>query len=180
MGHGTRGTGVVTAIRDAVAGDFERISALNASEVQHTSAMGVARLTELHALACYHKVVSDGDIVSAFILAMSHEAHYDNDNFAWFAKRYPRFIYVDRIVVAAAARGRRLGSMLYDDLFRHARRNAIPHVACEYNIVPPNEASRSFHDRFGFEEQGTQWVANGSKRVSLQVADPHRSAGGRA
>jgi len=55
-------------------------------------------------------------------------------------------------------------------LFRYARDHAIPLVTCEYNIVPPNEPSRLFHDRFGFKEQGTQWLANGTKRVSLQAA----------
>ncbi|MGO9948056.1 MAG: GNAT family N-acetyltransferase [Steroidobacteraceae bacterium] len=76
----------------------------------------------------------------------------------------------DRIVVSSASRGQRLGSLLYEDMFRDARSKAIPLVTCEYNIVPPNEPSRLFHDKFGFKEQGTQWVANGTKRVSLQVA----------
>jgi hypothetical protein len=31
-----------------------------------------------------------------------------------------------------------------------------------------------FHEKFGFKEQGTQWVANGTKRVSLQVAETER------
>jgi predicted GNAT superfamily acetyltransferase len=73
--------------------------------------------------------------------------------------------------VSSASRCLRLGSLLYEDLFSHARSNAIPLVTCEYNIVPPNEPSRLFHDKFGFKEQGTQWVANGTKRVSLQVAE---------
>jgi uncharacterized protein len=158
-------------IRAAAPKDFETICALNLAEVQHTSPMDVARLVELSAIACYHKVASLGGIVSAFLLAMCSGAPYRNDNFEWFSKRYARFIYVDRIVVSSAARGRRLGSILYEDLFRHARSHAIPLVACEYNIVPPNEPSRVFHDKFGFKEQGTQWLANGTKQVSLQVAE---------
>ena len=67
-------------------------------------------------------------------------------------------------------RGLRLGTRLYEDLFAFARREGILHVTCEYNIVPPNEPSRVFHDKFGFHEQGTQWVAAGSKQVSLQMA----------
>jgi hypothetical protein len=47
-------------IRTAVPRDFETICALNLAEVQHTSAMDVARLVELHALSCYHKVASLG------------------------------------------------------------------------------------------------------------------------
>jgi predicted GNAT superfamily acetyltransferase len=158
-------------IRAAVPSDFETICALNLAEVQHTSAMDIARLAELNAISCYHKVVSVGGIVSAFLLAMCNASPYKNDNFEWFSKKYARFIYVDRIVVSSASRGQRLGSLLYEDVFHHARSNAIPLVTCEYNIVPPNEPSRLFHDKFGFKEQGTHWVANGTKRVSLQAAE---------
>jgi uncharacterized protein len=158
-------------IRAAAPTDFEAICALNLADVQHTSAMDVGRLTELNALSCYHVVASLGGIVSAFLLAMCDGSAYKNDNFEWFSKQYARFVYVDRVVVSSASRGLGLGSLLYEDMFRHARANAIPLVTCEYNIVPPNEPSRLFHEKFGFKERGTQWVANGTKRVSLQVAE---------
>jgi predicted GNAT superfamily acetyltransferase len=158
-------------IRPAVATDFETICALNLAEVQHTSAMDVRRLAQLNAISCYHKVACLGGIVSAFLLAMCNGCPYENDNFEWFSKKYARFIYVDRIVVSVTGRGMGLGSLLYEDLFRHGRSNAIPLVTCEYNLVPPNEPSRLFHDKFGFKERGTQWVANGTKRVSLQAAE---------
>ena len=158
-------------IRNAAPTDFEAICALNLAEVQHTSAMDVARLTELNAMSCYHKVASLEGVVSAFLLAICDGSPYMNENFEWFSKRYERFIYVDRIVVSGASRGLRLGSRLYEDVFGYARSKAIPLVACEYNILPPNEPSRLFHEKFGFKEQGTQWVANGTKRVSLQVAE---------
>ena len=157
-------------VRNAEPGDFEIICELNLAEVQHTSAMDRARLVELHDLSCYHKVASVDGHVCAFLLAMCDGAAYQNDNFAWFAKRYASFIYVDRIVVSSSERGLRLGSRLYEDLFSYARSKAVPLVTCEYNIVPPNEPSRLFHDKFGFTEQGTQWVAQGSKQVSLQTA----------
>ena len=167
-----RSTGKVSvvAIRDAAPGDFEAICALNLAEVQHTSPMDAARLGVLHQMAACHKVGTvDGHVV-AFLLAIRNGATYANDNFEWFARRFPRFLYVDRIVVAADARSLRLGTLLYEDLFRFARVNAIPLVTCEYNIFPPNEPSRRFHDRFGFREQGTQWVYNDTKQVSLQAA----------
>ena len=157
-------------IRDAAPGDFATLCALNDEAVQHTSPMDVARLATLHSLSCYHKVGCVDGGVAAFLLAMCSGAPYENDNFSWFARSFPRFIYIDRVVVSPAFRGLRLGSLLYEDLFRHARDNAIPLVTCEYNIVPPNEPSRVFHDKFGFHEQGTQWVAQGSKQVSLQMA----------
>ena len=159
------------AIRTAVPTDFGEICALNLAEVQHTSAMDETRLVELDAISCYHKVACLDGVVSAFVLAMCNGSPYKNDNFAWFSKRYARFVYVDRVVVSSGSRGQRLGSLLYEDLFRHARSNAIPLLACEYNLFPPNEPSRLFHDKFGFKEKGTQWVANGAKQVSLQIAE---------
>jgi len=158
-------------IRDAAPADFEVICALNLAEIQHTSAMDLQRVAELHALSCQHKVVVLNDRVSAFLLAIGSDAPYVNANYEWFASKYARFIYIDRVVVSAAARGLRLGSRLYEDVFRYARANAIPLVTCEYNVVPPNEPSRRFHDKFGFRERGTQWVAEGTKRVSLQAAE---------
>ena len=158
------------AIRDAAPPDYGAILALNDADVIFTSAMDRERLVLLDGLSCYHRVAcKDGQVV-AFLLAMQSGAPYENDNFAWFSARYPTFVYVDRIVVSSAARGLRLGSLLYDDLFAWARRECIGIVACEYNIVPPNEPSRLFHDRFGFMEQGTQWLVDGKKQVSLQVA----------
>jgi hypothetical protein len=159
-------------IRDATPGDFETICALNLAEIQFTSAMDVDRLATLDQISCYHKVGCVEGRVAAFLLAMCNGAPYENDNFEWFARRYTRFIYVDRVVVSSSFRGLSFGSFLYKDLFRYARDNSIPLVTCEYNIVPPNEPSRLFHDKFGFREQGTQWVSDGSKRVSLQAAVP--------
>ena len=46
--------------------------------------------------------------------------------------------------------------------------------ACEYNIQPPNPVSKRFHDKFGFKELDTQWVANGTKKVTLQAAEVQR------
>lgn len=158
------------SLRHANAGDFAAIVRLNDAEVQHTSAMDIERLAYLESISCYHKIASVDGAVAAFLLAMRHDAPYINDNFSWFAARYPAFVYVDRIVVAASHARHKLGSLLYTDLFAYARANHLPVITCEYNVDPPNEPSRRFHDKFGFEEVGTQWVSNRTKLVSLQVA----------
>jgi predicted GNAT superfamily acetyltransferase len=74
-------------------------------------------------------------------------------------------------VCATGAQSHRIGSLLYEDLFRFARQTSVPVITCEYNIKPPNEASRMFHDKFGFREQGKQWLAGASEQVSLQAAE---------
>ena len=47
----------------------------------------------------------DGDRLLGFVLAMAECIDYDSANYLWFSARYPRFRYVDRVVVAAAGRG---------------------------------------------------------------------------
>lgn len=159
-------------IRHAAPADFDAIVALNEAAVQHTSAMDVQRLRNLHALSAYHKVATVDGQVTAFLLAMRENAPYSNENYGFFAARYAVFLYVDRIVVDPSCAGLKLGTLLYRDLFDYARAQAVPVITCEYNIEPPNEPSRRFHDRFGFSEVGTQWLDGGRKRVSLQAATP--------
>jgi predicted GNAT superfamily acetyltransferase len=164
------------SIRDADARDFTAIVALNDAEVSHTSPMDEDRLAHLHALAYHHRVADIGGRVAAFLLAMQQGCGYRNDNFEWFSSRIDSFLYVDRIVVDARDRGSRLGTLLYEDLFDHARRIGVGAVVCEYNLVPPNEPSRRFHDAFGFHEAGRQWSPDGAKQVSMQVATVDRVA----
>jgi len=158
-------------IRDATEQDFARILVLNETEVQQTSAMDLPRLSYLAEMAAYHKVAIVDGVVAAFLMAFREGAAYQNTNFEWFAARFASFIYVDRIVVAAEFSGFGIGSLLYRDLFQVARAQGVPTVCCEYNIQPPNPASQAFHDKFGFKELGQQWVANGTKQVSLQAAE---------
>ena len=156
-------------LRDVVASDFDAVVALNANEVQHTSAMDVARLRALHALAWRHVAAEVDGQVAAFQLVMRDGAAYGNANFEWFAARYQNFAYVDRIVVGTNWQRLKLGSRLYDQLIDTAREARIGHVTCEYNVVPLNAASERFHGRFGFREVGRQWLEDGRKQVSMQL-----------
>ncbi len=156
--------------RDMLESDFDTVVQLNDVEVRQTSEMNRARLQQLVDLSSYHKAaVVDGRLV-AFLLAMSDDAHYINDNFNWFATRMTNFLYVDRIVVSTDFAGRKIGNALYADLFQTALNNGVEHIVCEYNVEPPNPVSKAFHDKWGFREVGTQWLLGGTKRVSLQVA----------
>src|SRR6185436_9536072 len=103
--------------------------------------------------------------VDAFLLAFDQDADYDSPNFLWFRTRYPRFVYVDRIVVARRARGRGHARRLYDDLFQHARRAGHQRIVCEVNREPPNPASDAFHAALGFSEVGGAAIHGGAKTV---------------
>jgi uncharacterized protein len=103
--------------------------------------------------------------VDAFLLAFDQDARYDNVNFEWFRARYPRFVYVDRIVVAASARGRGSARRLYRDLFERAVRARHDRIVCEVNSTPPNPASDAFHAALGFVEVGAATLYDGSRTV---------------
>jgi len=158
-------------IRDATPQDFAAILALNDAAVQFTSAMDAARLQQLHAQAAYHRVVEVDASVIAFLLALRERAAYDSPNYQWFQRSYSRFLYIDRIVVDAAARGGGLGIQLYEDLFAFAARTHATRVTCEFDVDPPNPASEKFHARFGFREVGRQRVGSSAKQVSLQLRE---------
>lgn len=158
------------AVRDADPADYPVVVRLNREEERHTSPMDLERLRYLDSIACCHRVATVDGEVAGFLLAMRERCGYVNRNFEWFAAHYPRFLYVDRIVVSGSCRRLGLGSLLYADLFQYARENRIDVLTCEYNLVPPNEPSRRFHAEAGFREVGTQWIADGGKQVSLQAA----------
>lgn len=157
-------------IRDAAAADFDAILALNEASVSQLSPLSPQRLAGLHAQAALHRVAEREGEVVGFLLAFREGTDYDSPNYRWFAQRYPLFLYVDRVVVAEAARGHGVGTLLYRDMFEFAAPSAAGLVTCEFDIDPPNPASEQFHARFGFREVGRQWVADGRKQVSLQVA----------
>ncbi|MDM0105565.1 GNAT family N-acetyltransferase [Variovorax sp. J22R24] len=156
-------------IRDATPADLPRILELNEAWVHFLAPLGRDRLERLHAEAAYHRVVECEGTVAAFLLAFTEGAAYDSPNYRWFAANCERFVYIDRIVVAADCRGRGIGELLYQDLFAFAARNRAVQVTCEFDVDPPNDASRRFHERFGFREIGTQRVGASEKLVSLQA-----------
>ena len=159
----------MTAIRDAQASDFAAILALNEESVHFLSPLSAGRLQALHRSAAYHKVIETGDGIAAFLLALREGAPYDSPNYLWFVGRYPRFLYIDRIVVAPAHRGAGFGAMLYDDIAAFAARTGTQWLTCEFDIQPPNPCSMRFHERMGFREVGTQMIGAGKKRVSLRA-----------
>ncbi len=157
-------------IRDATPADFPAILTLNHAFVTVLSPLDEARLAHLHAQAAQHRVIERGGEVLAFLLTLREAADYDSLNYRWFATRYPRFLYVDRIVVGASAQGLGAGRQLYREAYRHALGHALPVLVCEYDIAPPNPASARFHAGLGFREVGTQTLGAG-KQVSLQALE---------
>lgn len=157
-------------IRDARPADFPAILDLNEAFVAMLSPLDGERLARLHAHAALHRVIENEGRVEAFLLAFREGADYDSPNYRWFAQRYARFLYVDRVVVAGSMQARGAGSLLYRDVHALAARDGVPFMACEFDIEPPNPISERFHARQGFREVGRQQLA-GNKIVSLQLLD---------
>jgi predicted GNAT superfamily acetyltransferase len=149
--------------------------ALNNEHARELSWLEPARLQHLVEQAFLARRIGNLD---AFLLALDQSAQYDSPNFLWFRSRYPRFVYVDRIVVASAARGRGHARRLYDDLFEQAIAAGYDRVVCEVNRQPPNPASDAFHAALGFVEVGTAVIHDGSRTVRyLSCALPRPPAG---
>lgn len=163
-------------LRDATPADFPALLALNAAAERFTSPLDPARLAALHAQAAWHRVAEHHGRVVAFLLALREGADYASPNYRWFAARYPRFLYIDRIVVAEEAPPLGFGSALYADLFAHAAAENLAPLACEYDLEPPNPRSARFHAKHGFFEVGRQTLYDGRKVVSLQIATPRAPA----
>jgi predicted GNAT superfamily acetyltransferase len=89
-------------------------------------------------------------VAHAMMIALRQDAAHSGENFLWFRKRYPSFVYVDRVIVAPEARGFGLALHLYDHLFERARAARIDTVTCEVNLDPPNPASMALHRKLGF------------------------------
>ena len=136
--------------------------ALNNAHPDEVSLLDTAGLQALLQQAFHVRVVGAMD---AFLLALDQTAEYGSPNFAWFRSRYPRFAYVDRLVVSPAARGRGLARLMYAGLFQAAADAGHPVVLCEVNQDPPNPASDALHAALGFQGVGTATVYGGTRTV---------------
>lgn len=138
------------------------VLALNNAHATELSWLEPSRLTALLHLAFHARRIGH---VEGFLLSFDESADYDSPNYLWFRARYPRFVYVDRVAVALAARGRGHARRLYADLIGRAAAAGQNIIVCEVNSDPPNPASDAFHAALGFIEVGGAANHGGSKTV---------------
>ena len=151
------------SISDLAGADGAVLLALNNAHAMELSWLEPERLAHLVAEAFVARRVGVAD---ALLLTFDQAADYDSPNFLWFRERYDRFVYVDRVVVADAARGGGLARRLYDDLFAAAKAAGHERIVCEVNSDPPNPASDAFHAALGFVPVGTAEIHGGKKTVT--------------
>ena len=176
-------------IRPLTLADLDEVVRLNNAAVPavpRTSGEEIAALLDAadHAYAVDEPGAGGG--LAAFLIGFDPGSDYDSENYRWFEARGADALYVDRIVVDASTRGAGIGRMLYERVFREARRAGRDEVVCEVNVRPPNPESLAFHARMGFVEVGRQPTKGGSVEVALLAAsvrsrlatwtDPHEGA----
>jgi predicted GNAT superfamily acetyltransferase len=139
-----------------------QVLALNNAHAVETSMLDQARLRSMLEEAFLATRIGD---IDAFLIVFDERARYDSPNFAWFQAKYPDFVYVDRIVTSAKARGKGYARALYEDLFEKAAARGHKRVVCEVNFDPPNPGSDAFHAALGFVEVGRQLLPGSDKTV---------------
>lgn len=154
----------VCPVRDArLPADLPLLLALNNAEAAAVNALDAAGFAGLAQAAW--ALLAVGEPAEAFLLALDATAPARGPNHGWFLARFPRFAYVDRVVVAPASQGRGLGRALYAALEGRARAAGAGWLCCEVNLDPPNPGSMAFHARLGFSPLGEATDPRTGKRV---------------
>lgn len=160
------------SFRDATRADIPAIVALNDAALPHVNTLPPETWLRFVEGEARLRVAADGaGGIAAFTAALPPGRAYGSHNYAWFQRRMARFLYLDRIVVAAAFRRGGWGSAAYRDVFASAPDPGAP-VACEVNLDPPNDSSLAFHGGLGFREVGVQVVPGSGKRVAMLARRP--------
>lgn len=153
-------------IRPLLDEERDALLALNNAAVPHVNELNAAALNALLARAATTLAALAEERFAGAVLALGPGADYASANYRWFSERYENFLYVDRVVVDPAWRGRGIGRRLYRALADLAP-PGCPRILCEVNEEPPNPGSLAFHEGFGFRPVGRLNHPDTGKRVRL-------------
>jgi predicted GNAT superfamily acetyltransferase len=131
--------------------DLDVVLAANNAEVPAVGALDLPQLRSLVGMAESALAAEVDGELAGFVIALPAGRPYASANYRWVGARYDDFVYVDRVAVLPAHRGRGVGHLLYDAVEQATR---APVVVAEVNTRPRNDASLAFHARRGFEPVG--------------------------
>ncbi len=140
---------------------------LNNNHSIELSPLTLAELDQIIRASFFSATINDSD---ALLVSFDQSFPHDHENLRWlraFFATLPdkNFVYVDRVVVSATARGKGYARALYLDLFQRAKSAGHSRIVCEVNLNPPNPVSDAFHASLGFSEIGRAPIRNSSKAV---------------
>lgn len=162
----------IRPLLDAERGAF---LALNNAAVPHVNELDPAALDALLAQATLALAALADDRLAGGLLALGPGAAYASANYRWFSERFDDFLYVDRVVVDEASRGKGVGTRLYRAMAELAPAGC-PRILCEVNEHPPNPGSLAFHESRGFKRLDLLDHPDTGKRVVLMERPlPRRS-----
>ena len=143
--------------------DLELLYKWNESAVPKVNSLTFEEF-RLQSINCTYSYIqySTDSMPVGFIFLYDEKTEYDSLNYLYFKKKYQKFLYVDRIIIAGEYQKKGYGQQLYDYIIDSHNPDIF---CCEVNITPPNRQSLSFHQKYGFIEIGQQTVYN--KVVSL-------------
>jgi predicted GNAT superfamily acetyltransferase len=154
-------------LRDIRGDDLEALLALNRASEPGVGAIDAPRLRALVAVADLARVAVLGETIVGGLVALLPGRAYGSPNYRWFEAAGDRFLYVDRVMVAACHHGRGVGRLLYEDAIATARRLGAVRIVAEVNEVPPNPVSMAFHDHLGFRRLASETDPRNGKRVAM-------------
>ncbi len=154
-------------IRPYVASDRDAILAINEANIPEVGPMDGAKFDSLAAQAVAVEVIELDDEVVGFIILLAPGADYASPNYGWFSARFDSFVYVDRIAINEAGRGKGFGPQLYERALINTRAAGAPVLIAEVNTVPINPRSLRFHELFGFVELERVHPYGGDEQVAM-------------
>jgi predicted GNAT superfamily acetyltransferase len=163
-------------LRPLVPADHAAVTALNDAEVPRVGHLGAGGLQALLVHADLAVVAERSGEVVGFAVALAPGASYASLNYRFFEARGTDHLYLDRIVVAPAARRLGVAGALWDAVEARAGTCGRAEVTCEVNVHPPNPASLAFHLGRGFVEVGRQETGGGEITVALLAKPAGRPA----
>ncbi|MCY7355774.1 MAG: GNAT family N-acetyltransferase [Lysobacter sp.] len=153
-------------VRDVREHELDSVLALNNAAGPAILPLDAAKLRQFYDTAEYFRVAERDGNLAGFLIGLGSTVAHDSANFQWFCKRYPYFLYIDRIAVASRRRGGGLGRAFYADVQSYAELR-YPHLACEVFLENGNDPALLFHGSFGFLEVGQNMQGNGVRAAML-------------
>jgi len=157
-------------IRDVREHELELVLAMNNAAGPSILPMDAEKVRFFWEQADYFRVLEQDGVVTGFLVAFSDQAVHDSSNFRWFKKRYSKFLYIDRIIIATPRRGGGRGRAFYADVMSFAEPRWAK-LCCEVFLGVGYDPALLFHGSFGFREVGQQTMDTTALRACMLMKD---------